>query len=340
MNSNRGQILFIIAHASDVAAARRCSAQLAESAGFNETETGRLAILVTESATNMLKHAHEGALFMNTAIVDGHKSIEILALDRGHGIANLAQSLRDGISTTGTSGTGLGAMRRQSDEFDAYTQPGTGSAFYMRVQRFDPDAGRERDLIQAGAICQPVSGEDQCGDAWAICTRADVATILVADGLGHGPLAADASRAAVAAVEQHEARAPGALMQAMHQALRPTRGAAAAVAEICSQAGELHFAGVGNISACVIDGEMRKQLVSHNGIVGHNMRKVQYFTVPWQSDSLFITCSDGISTQWDINAYPGLSTRHPAIIAGIIYRDFCRRSDDVTVVAVKQKPLR
>lgn len=337
MNSNRGQTLFTISHASDVAAARRCSAQLAESAGLDETETGRLAILITESATNMLKHAHEGVLFMNTAIVDGRNSVEVLALDRGNGIANLAQSLRDGISTTGTSGTGLGAMRRQSDEFDAYSQPGAGSAFYMRVQRFDPNAGSERDLIQVGAICQPVAGEDQCGDAWALRTRADAATVLVADGLGHGPHAAEASRAAVAALEQHEGSAPDAMMQVLHQALRPTRGAAGALAEICPKAGELHFAGVGNISACVIDGEMRKQLVSHNGIVGHNMRKVQEFTVPWQSDSLCIMCSDGISTQWDISAYPGLATRHPAIIAGIVYRDFYRRNDDVTVVAVKQK---
>lgn len=329
--------MFTIAHASDVAAARRCSAQMAESIEFNETETGRLAILITESATNMLKHAHEGVLFMNTAIIDGHKSIEVLALDRGPGIANLAQSLRDGISTTGTSGTGLGAMSRQSNEFDAYSQPGAGSAFYMRVQRFDPDASSGRDLIQAGAICQPVAGEDECGDAWAIHMRADAATVLVADGLGHGPHAAEASRAAVAALGQHGGLAPDALMQAAHQALRPTRGAAAAVAEIRPQAGELHFTGVGNISACVIDGETRKQLVSHNGIVGHNMRKVQQFTVPWQSDSLCIMCSDGITTQWDISAYPGLATRHPAIIAGIVYRDFCRRSDDVTVAAVKQK---
>jgi anti-sigma regulatory factor (Ser/Thr protein kinase) len=338
MNSISGQTAFAIAHASDVSAARRWSVQLADSLGFTETEAGRLAIVVTESATNMLKHAQDGTLFMGTVNIDGAWSVQVLALDRGQGMGNLAQSLRDGISTTGTAGTGLGAMRRQADEFDAYTQVGKGSAFYMRIQGSERAATGHRDAVRVGAVCQPLAGEDQSGDAWAIGLRPDSATVLVSDGLGHGPEAAHASRAAVAVLEQHAEVQPAALMQLMHQALKGTRGAAAAVADIRIANGEVRFAGVGNISACVIDGESRKQLISHNGIVGHNMRKVQEFNVPWHSESLCIMCSDGITTHWDLSAYPGLAMRHPAIIAGTIYRDFSRGRDDAAIVVVKQRP--
>jgi anti-sigma regulatory factor (Ser/Thr protein kinase) len=338
MNSIGGQKAFAIAHASEVSAARRHGAALANTLGFSETEAGRLAIIVTEAATNMLKHAHDGVLLLSGARIGTANAVEVLALDRGPGIANLAQSLRDGISTTGTAGTGLGAMRRQADEFDAYSQPGKGSAFYLRVQAGSHDApAAPLPLIEIGTVCQPIAGEDECGDAWAITLRDNAATVLVADGLGHGPDAATASNAAVHALDRHADLRPAALMQTLHQALRPTRGAAAAVADIRLGSGELHFAGIGNITACVIDGEARKQLVSHNGIVGHNMRKVQEFSLPWQHDSLCIMCSDGITTQWDLGVYPGLTSCHSALIAGVIFRDFCRGRDDATVVVVRQK---
>jgi hypothetical protein len=49
--------------------------------------------------------------------------------------------------------------------------------------------------------------------------------------------------------------------------------------------------------------------------------------------------SDGLTTHWDLNAYPGLISRHPSLIAGVLYRDFNRGNDDVSVVVVKQKQV-
>jgi hypothetical protein len=75
--------------------------------------------------------------------------------------------------------------------------------------------------------------------------------------------------------------------------------------------------------------------VSHNGIVGHNMRKVQEFVVPCPPGALCIMHSDGIQTQWDLAAYPGLHARTPALIAAILMRDFIRRRDDAMVLVVR-----
>ncbi|MGZ8295425.1 MAG: serine/threonine protein kinase, partial [Telluria sp.] len=102
--------------------------------------------------------------------------------------------------------------------------------------------------------------------------------------------------------------------------------------------GKLQFAGVGNIAGSVIGGGPRRHLLSHNGIVGSNLRKVQQFEQPWDSGSLLILHSDGLGTRWDLDAYPGLAFAHCAVIAAVLYRDFTRGRDDATVVAVREMP--
>ncbi|MES2534980.1 MAG: ATP-binding SpoIIE family protein phosphatase [Pseudomonadota bacterium] len=333
------QKMFAIEHASEISAARRHSQQLADVLGFAATEAGKLAIVVTEAATNILKHATGGLLLVTPVRRANRNGIEIVALDRGPGIANLAQSLRDGISTAGTAGTGLGAMRRLADDFDVYSTPGHGTAFYLCIWAGLPAAGAAAspdDRLLCGTVCLPVAGEEMCGDAWAIMSNQDGAAVVVADGLGHGPEAALASQMAVRTLQQRPLLQAAPLLEAMHLALRPTRGAAAAVATLDAPASRVTFAGIGNIAASVVDGESRKQLISHNGIVGNNLRKMQEFEFAWPVGSLLILCSDGIGTQWDLNARAGLRFCHPALIAGVLYRDFLRARDDATVVVIKR----
>jgi hypothetical protein len=191
--------------------------------------------------------------------------------------------------------------------------------------------------IQYGSICLPVAGEEECGDDWIIKVNPDSVDILVVDGLGHGPEAAVAAAAAVDTVTRAPASLDtAALIEAMHLSLMSTRGAAAAVAKFDIASGIVKFTGIGNISATVVEQTGRKQLVSHNGIVGNNMRKVQEFEQAWPADGLFIMCSDGISTQWDLDKYPGLHYCNPALIAGILFRDFARVRDDATVLVMKR----
>ena len=347
----REQRHFALAHASDIASIRRQGRQLADRLAFGETPDGQLAIVITELATNILKHASHGTLVLTPTLRAGRPAIEVLALDQGDGIANLSMSLRDGISTAGTAGNGLGAIKRMAREFDVYSKPGKGAAFYACVYGDESGAAASvstpRELrtpgeLIHGVICVPVAGEEECGDAWAVRMEQDSVVMMVADGLGHGPIAALASSAAVRVFDETPAATPTVLLEKMHLALRSTRGAAAAVARLDLASNSVRFAGIGNISATVIGDSNsgsggRKQLVSHNGIVGGNMRKVQEFEQPWPADGLglFIMCSDGLSTQWDLQSYPGLQYRHPALIAGILFRDFARGRDDATVLVVK-----
>lgn len=337
ISSRSPQLVFALTHASDVAAVRRAGQKLADALGFNETRAGQLALIITEAATNILKHAGEGEVHLGPAQSAAGVGVDVLALDKGPGIVDLAASLVDGVSTAGTAGTGLGALRRLSDEFDVYTEPGKGSVFFMRLWRDVP--APDPCGVEVGALWAPMAGEEACGDGWAVSCGKDGATLLAVDGLGHGPEAAKAAHAAVAVLEQRPGVEAAELLHAAHEALRPTRGAALALARIDFARGELRFAGVGNIAGCVMDGS-RRALVSHNGIVGHNLRKVQEFAVPFQPEALCILHSDGIQTQWDLGRYPGLEGRSPALIAAVLMRDHIRRRDDAVVLAVRRAGAR
>jgi anti-sigma regulatory factor (Ser/Thr protein kinase) len=330
------QLNFPITHASDVAAARRAGQKLADSLGFDDVQAGRLAIVITEAATNILKHAGEGMVtIMRTQSGVEMPGVDVVAVDNGPGIGDLEFSLRDGVSTAGTAGTGLGALRRQADEFDVWTRHGRGAAFFMRVWR--GPAPPEPCGMEVGALCTPLAGEEACGDGWAVSCNPDGATLLGVDGLGHGPEAAKAAAGAIQALEKRPAALPSEVVHAAHDLLRITRGAALSVARIDYHGDDVRFAGIGNVNAIVHDGTARRALVSHNGIVGHNMRKVQEFTAPFPPGALCVLTSDGIQTQWDLGDYPGLHARAPALVAAILMRDFIRRRDDAMVLVARRR---
>ena len=331
---------FPIGEPSEIAAARRAGNELARHIGFDDVRTGQLAIVISEAATNIVKHARRGEILLRKVLRGGTSGIEVLAIDNGPGMANLRQHMQDGHSTTGTYGVGLGSIRRLSQEFDLYTAPGKGTLLMMVV--WGPHASSAIPASpnwQIGAVCLPLASEQVSGDAWNVVCEGHELSLMVADGLGHGPLAARASELACALLEESTpglSPLPTPFIELAHGALHGTRGAAMAVAHIDSARRELRFAGVGNIAACAFDAHQRRHLLSHNGIVGSNLRKVQEFRYPWQPGTTLIMHSDGLHTRWDLEQYPGLAQCHPSLIAAALYRDFARGRDDITVVVLRE----
>jgi anti-sigma regulatory factor (Ser/Thr protein kinase) len=330
-----------ITEMSQVAVARRVALQMAHRLGQSETEVGTLALVVTEAATNLIKHAQAGQMLLRgLEEVDG-PGVELLALDTGPGMAHVGQCLQDGYSTAGSPGTGLGAITRLATLWDLYSVPGHGTALLARVMhragpgpaRWSPPAAALGPLA-VGAVCVPYPGETVCGDAWLVTQQAERCLVLVVDGLGHGLGAADAAHAVVQTCRQYGTRTPEELLAAAHAAAQGTRGAAVGLAEIDMATQVVRFAGVGNIAGVVWTATESRGLASHNGIVGHDMRRRQMFTYPWAPDAVVVLHSDGLQTRWRLGAYPGLARRHPSLIAGVLYRDFTRGRDDVTVLAV------
>jgi anti-sigma regulatory factor (Ser/Thr protein kinase) len=330
------QTTWHIGEPSEIAAARRAGNELGRALGMDEVRTGEVALLITEAATNIVKHAEHGEILLRPVHRGEVPGIEILAIDSGPGMDNVGARMQDGNSTAGTYGVGLGTIRRLAHEFDIYSYPGTGTALVMTLWRDPAKQAALPARWQTGAVSLPMPGEDECGDGWQMVQDGAALILMVSDGLGHGPEAARASKAATQVALGHAAEFPGQMMQSAHAALRGSRGAALAILRIDTD-DTLRFAGIGNIAACVFEPQARRHLLSHNGIVGSNMRKVQEFAQPWVAGSAIVMHSDGIGTRWDLQQYPGLEDRHPALIAAVLYRDFTRGRDDVTVVVVREQ---
>jgi anti-sigma regulatory factor (Ser/Thr protein kinase) len=319
---------------SQVAETRRVATRLAGQFAFDEAGIGKIALIVTEAATNLAKHATGGEILLYALQSGQIGGIQVLALDKGPGIANAAQAMRDGYSTSGSPGTGMGAIDRLANLFDVHSVPGTGTALLARLWSKPLPATRP-PFLEVGALSLPKPGEDVCGDRWVVAWFPERTLILVADGLGHGPGAAEAALEAVRTFQERAALSPAAIVESIHAALRSTRGAAVAVTEIAPSNGAVRFAGVGNISGGVLSGEGSRQMVSHNGTAGHSVRRIQEFTYPWSSDALLVLYSDGLVSHIQPERYPGLPKHHPDLIAATLYRDYARGRDDVTVVVAR-----
>ncbi len=326
--------LISVVEISQVGEARRMAMDFASQLNFKETERGRVGIVVTEVAGNLIKHAQEGELLLRLLRVNDIDGLEILALDKGAGMDNVSECLRDGFSTGGTPGTGLGAISRLADFFDIYSLPSVGTAVVAHLWVTRPLKNLAN--LKIGAVNIPLASEQTCGDAWAVIeveTRRHV--VVVADGLGHGELAAAASSQAIRVAKENYQCSPQEILELMHGALRSTRGAAVAIALLDFNQQLVRFAGVGNIAGRIIAPESRS-MVSYNGIVGHQIRRLQEFSYPFPQGATLILSSDGLATGWRVDRYPGLITKHPSLIAGVLYRDFKRLRDDVSVVVVRQ----
>jgi anti-sigma regulatory factor (Ser/Thr protein kinase) len=319
---------------SQVGEARRRVVELAARVGLGEVPREKLALLVNELGTNLVKHAGGGELIVRA--LPERPALEVLALDKGGGMASVEESFRDGHSTSGTAGTGLGAVRRLASFVDVYSRRPGGTAIVAHVAAPEASAPATRRW-DVGAVCVSKSGEEVCGDGWVAADTADRYHLMIADGLGHGLGAAEAARAAVRCFQRDPTLGPAAQVAAIHQALRGTRGAAVAVVCVDRRAGVAIFAGVGNIAGSIIAAPGSRQLVSLNGTAGHTVHKINEFSYPWTDDALLLVHSDGLVSRWDLDHYPGLLQRHPSLVAGVLFRDFNRGRDDVTVVAARAR---
>jgi anti-sigma regulatory factor (Ser/Thr protein kinase) len=330
------QVAFTIADPSGAAEARRHGVAMAEQLGFGETARGKVALVITEIATNLAKHARGGQLIVQVVSEDGRRGLHVLSLDRGPGMASPGEALRDGYSTAGSAGTGLGAISRLADVFEMHSTPGRGTTLMARLWPGPRPGSSPPPALEVAGLCTAMASETVCGDAWARDSRPDGLLMLVVDGLGHGVGAAEAAARAVAIFQEHLGLAPAEILECLHAGLRSTRGAAAAVIDVDLAREMARFAGVGNITATIADiGKPVRHLVSHNGTLGHQARRIAEFTYPFRRGALLIMHTDGLQQRWSLDAYPGLAARHPAVVTGTLYRDFRRGSDDVAVVAAR-----
>ncbi|MDG9717919.1 ATP-binding protein/SpoIIE family protein phosphatase [Streptomyces sp. DH24] len=334
--------------------ARVAAEQAAALAGLDERRTASAALVATELATNLLKHAEGGQVLIDVVAPpvlpagrDALRVVQIAAVDHGPGIADVVAARRDGFSTAGSLGAGLGTCQRIADDFDLHSTPGRGTVALARIgaavtargSLSGPPCG-----VRAGGVNVPFDAADYSGDAWAWVRSEDRLTLMLADGLGHGPEAARASTAAVSALREAAALPPGEMLRRLDTALSGTRGAAVAVAQVDTRAERLRFAGIGNVGARLCRDGAWRHLTSRPGIIGvHRHATMREEETEWGPGRLLIMHSDGLPSRWTPPSDARLWETDPAVTAAVTMRDASSSArpvrDDTAVAVLTSGPV-
>lgn len=317
---------------SSVGEARRAASAVAQSVGFDGDRRSDISIVATELANNVLLHGSGGEILI--CPTEGAQSwLDIMALDNGPGIRDVNRAFEDGVSTIGTAGHGLGAVKRLSDEVSLYSTPGGGTVVFCRFK-----LSQESTAFPLGVVSIPVHGEVKCGDSYLALPGASRSLFMVVDGLGHGAVASEAANEALNAVNAASQESLSEIMMTAHNALKATRGAAMSIAIVDHERSVVNYAGVGNISAAIGSGTSTRGMASRNGTLGAVFPKVREYTYPFDTGTTLLMFSDGLSSKSSLGDYPnGILKRPPGLIAALLYRDFSRRRDDATILVATLK---
>ncbi|MFF8291915.1 ATP-binding protein [Streptomyces sp. NPDC016309] len=316
-------------HYSAVQLAATAARRTALEQGLTGALPDQAAVLASELAGNVAKHARRGSLYIQPLPL--RAGVEILAVDRGPGMADLEQCLTDGYTTSRTLGSGLGAVRRIADEFTVRTREGTGTVVSARLG--EPGGGPAEGTPGVGAVRVPADGETACGDSWGLAVSGEIRTALVVDGLGHGTPAAEAAEAAVRAFHRDPDQPLPQLLRAMNRALRRSRGAAVGLLRL-SPDGVDHCS-VGNVRALLLghDG-VRRRFGGQPGVVGWNMPEPRVQRVPAEPGAIALLHSDGIDAGWTHTLTPFLTGLPAPLLAAALVHENRRSRDDATVLAL------
>lgn len=326
---------FIITENSQVGQLRREISMMAARVGFNETRKGEVAIIVSEIGTNLIKHTPQGGeVLVKTFPHKNNPGLEIISIDDGPGMSYASFMIQNGISTSGTLGTGLGAIKRLSHEFDLYSKKDQGTILLSRIWQYEKSQ-RTLKKFEIGAICVPKPDETECGDLYCYEYVDHKLLILAVDGLGHGPLAAEAAQRAVEIFQKNLRLSIDNIIFNIHQGLKSTRGAALILVCLDPEIKTITYAGVGNLCGKLITKDGYKGFVSHNGTVGYEPIKIKSYETSWSSSDIIILNSDGIKTNITLPNLDQITNHTCTTIAALIYKENKRGNDDATVLVLR-----
>lgn len=340
---------------AQVGAARRGVQRFAAPLGFSEDALAELAIVVQEIGTNAARYSGVGGRLHWTTLLGGGPGVELFYWDKGQGIYDVDAAVRDGVSSGGSLGTGFGAIRRLTDEFEIYSTPRATTSRLSRSRRTTHGTAllcRKRVAAPHAPHAQPPAdsmttsprvgvwsrcrvGEDANGDAYFIAEHAGSVLLAVIDGLGHGRGAREAAQTAVDSLSEWRGEPLDEVILSAHDALRATRGAVIGAVVVEREEGAFYYAGVGNVEARVFNSPDAVRPIPVNGTLGARLSTLRVWPHRWSEGTTIVLASDGISATWDASSYPGLISKSPQLIAGVVLRDYGRDSDDATILVAR-----
>ncbi len=311
---------------------------IATNAGFTAARTGEIDIIVAEIASNLIKHAGGGEILARIVPGDNDNvALELISIDSGPGMADPSKMMEDGMSTANTLGQGFGAIKRLSDTFQVYSLKDWGTVVLARVYKKElPHFTKKKPAAEIRSIVVAKPGETVSGDGdyWNLGTN--TLKIFLGDGLGHGPDAHLAVQKAIEAVKTCTSDVPSEILRYIHADVKKTRGLVGTAVVYNFKERVWRICGVGNIATRMQQSMSVKNHMSYNGVLGMNVPNTlkEQDTVN-ERGQVLILCSDGIKTRWDLVKHIGIMKYDLTILAAVIYKDFGRKTDDMSVIACR-----
>lgn len=325
---------------TDVFKARRAGREMAREMGFHSRDYSSIEIAISELATNIIRHASEGTIRLET-IEDG---LEIIIQDKGSGIEDVDAVLRETKKSNKGLGVGLRGVQRLMDQFEVLSEKGVGLTITVRKwkqkppglirPKLNPHVPRG-GLLKYGVVSTPYYGLEFNGDAYVVMEFDNTALIALIDGLGHGEAAYLPAQKAAEYVRKNHKSDFNAILRGCHKELRGPRGVVMGLVALDLKKSKFVCAGIGNIMIRVI-GRQPFRFISNAGILGHNICITPHVTeFPYSRGDTLILNTDGISKRFEPEQLD-IAELAPQEIAEIAVREYGKDSDDATIVVARE----
>ena len=325
-----------IRETSAVAEARRRARRTANAMGLHSTKVEHAAIVATEIAQNVLRHGGGGQVLIEIFGAPSLERLHIVGHDEGPGIGRVDRMMRDGETTKGSPGTGLGAIKRLSDRLDIFSEPGRS----VVAAEFRRQTIRHTDPVDHAGFKLAYPGERRCGDIVAVRSHHDECLYFLADGLGHGAKAATAATLAKKAFLGATGDDPADLLYQVGEALKDTRGAVGAVVALDRSHGKLRYAGIGNVSTLLVQGKKVRRLAVRDGLLGGRVTTPHQETLDIEANAILIMHSDGLNTLRSLDTQASMWQRSAPVIAADLLANNLRGRDDASIVVSRVSQAR
>ncbi len=295
----------------------------------------RLVNVASELARNQWAHARYGEIAIHPIERDSVPGLEIIAADRGGGIADPTSALRGDRAQSpfrSSLGVGLAAVLELADEVDFDIRVGEGSCIWAR--KFAEPVCRRREI---GIYGRPFPGERVSGDHACFVRTEGALLVGVADGLGHGPAARLASMQAICTLREEAVMPVDGILAACHRTLASTRGAVMTVARFIEPSGGVEAAAVGNVGLHIYGRGRSYRISGPSSVLGAPgpTRRPNSEVRSLEPYDVAVIFTDGLSTRTNIEGDLDLMREHPIRIAHALAGRFGKDNDDILVMAVR-----
>ena len=192
-------------------------------------------------------------------------------------------------------------------------------------------------LIEWGIAARSFDGRTESGDQYLVERFENGVLAMVVDGLGHGPSAAIAGKAAVAAVKGHANEPIDLLLKRCHEKLRRTRGVVMSLASFNGLDNTMTWLGVGNVKGLLLfapgkTNRPRERLLLRGGVVGYQLPTLRPAALPVKRGDLLVFATDGLRSAFT----DGLDLEvPPQEMADHILAHYRRGTDDAMVLVAR-----